>query len=150
MATHLCPQIVSDLHGNPEFVVGNSSDVLGEYKLIKIPAAKLRYFPIIGEYGELPINLEMDNAIGCSYPSDGPLATLEDPRIALLNSWLVGFAGKKLTRGDACLSESEFDLECMGGSFKNCHFWALKFLNTDRNDALHDAVDAIRSAGIAV
>ena len=125
-------------------------DVFGEYKLIKIPVTKLRYFLIIGKPVELPVNSEVDNAIESSYLADGPLATLEDPRIALLNSWLVGFAGKKLTRGDACLSESEFDLECMGGSFKNCHFWALKFLNTDRNDALHDAVDAIRSAGIAV
>ena len=94
LCTHLCPQIVNDLHGhgNPEFVVGNPSDVLGEYKLIKIPVAKLRYFSIIGEYGELLINPEMDNAIGRSYPSDGPLATLEDPKIALLYSWLFGLA----------------------------------------------------------
>ena len=52
--TSMPPQIVNDLHGNPEFVVRNSSDVLGEYNLIKIPLTKLRYFPIIGEYGELP------------------------------------------------------------------------------------------------
>ena len=94
-------------------------DVFGEYKLIKIPVTKLRYFPIIGESDKLPVNLEVDNAIERSYLNNGPLATLEDPRIALLNSWLVGFAGKKLPRGDARLPESASDIECMGGGFKN-------------------------------
>ena len=88
------PQIANDLNGNPEFIVGNSSDVLGEYKLIKIPITKLRYFPIIGKSGELSVNPEVDNAIDGSYLANGPLVTLEDPRIAFLNSWLVGFAGK--------------------------------------------------------
>ena len=112
------PQIVNDLNSKPEFIVGSSSDVLGEYKLIKIPITKLRYFPVIGKSGELPVNLEVDNAIEGSFLADGPLATLEDPRIALLNSWLVGFAGKKLPRGDARLPESASDIECMGGGFK--------------------------------
>ena len=144
------PQIVNDLNGNPEFIVGNSSDVLGEYKLIKIPITKLRYFPIIGESGELPVNPEVDNAIDGSYLADGPLATLEDPRIAFLNTWLVGFEGEKLPCGDARSPESASDMECMGEGFKNLYFWTLKFLSTDRNDALHDALDAIRRAGQAV
>ena len=89
------PQIVNDLNGNPEFIVGNSSDVLGDYKLVKIPITKLRYFPIIGESGELPVNPEVDNAIDGSYLADGPLAILEHPRIVFLNTWLVSFEGKK-------------------------------------------------------
>ena len=144
------PQIVNDLHGKSEFVVGNSSDVLGEYKLIKIPITKLRYFPIIGESGRLPVNPEVDNTIERSYLSNGPLATLEDPRIALLNSWLVGFTGKKLPCGDVRSLESASDMECMGGGFKNWHFWALKHLNTDHNDAFYDAIDAIHCASLAV
>ena len=144
------PKIVNDYNGKPEFIVGNSSDVLGEYKLIKIPVTKLRYFSIIGESGELPVNPEAKNAIERSYLVDGPLATLEDSRIALLNTWLVDFAGKKIPRGDACSPESAPDMKCMGGGFKNWLFWAFKHLNTDRNDALYDAIDAIRRAGLAV
>ena len=99
--------------------MGNSSDVLGEYKLIKIPITKLRYFPIIGKSGELPVNQEVDNAIDGSYLADGPLATLEDLRIAFLNTWLVGFEGKKLPCGDARSPESASDIGCMGEGFKN-------------------------------
>ena len=54
------PSQVYDLHGNPEFIVGISSDVLEEYKLIKIPVTALRYFLIIRESGKLPINPEAD------------------------------------------------------------------------------------------
>ena len=99
--------------------MGNSNDVLGEYKLIKIPVIKLRYFLTIGESGKLPVNPEVDNAIERSYLSDRPLVTLEDPRITFLNSWLVSFAGKKLPRGDAHSTESASNMECMGGGFKN-------------------------------
>ena len=57
------PQVVDDLHGNPEWIVGNSSDVLGEYRLIKIKVSQLRYFPIIGESGLLPVSPEASEAI---------------------------------------------------------------------------------------
>ena len=144
------PQIVDELNGKPEFIVGNSSNILGEYKLIKIPITKLRYFPIIGKSGKLPADLKVDNVIEGAYLADGPLATLEDPRIALLNSWLVGFAESKPPRGDARSPESASDMECMGGGFKDWHFWALKHLNTDRNDAFYDAINAIRRAGLVV
>ena len=144
------PQIVNDLNSKPEFIVGSSSDVLGEYKLIKIPITKLRYFPVIGKSGELPVNLEVDNAIERSYLNNGPLATLEDPRFSLLNSWLVGFAEKKIPRGDARSAKSASDMECMGEGFKNWLFWALKHLNTERNDALNDVIDAACRASLAV
>ena len=88
--------IASGYTSTPEFVVGNSSDVLGEYKLIKIPVTKLRYFPIIAESGKLPVDPEVGDTIERSFLDGTPLATLQDPKVALLNSWLVGFAGNDL------------------------------------------------------
>ena len=41
-------------------------------------------------------------------------------------------------------------MECMGVGLKSWYFWTLKFLSTDRNDALHNALDAIHRAGQAV
>ena len=94
-----------------------------------------------------PINPEEDEAIERSYLSNGTLASLEDPKIAFFTSCLVSFEGKKLPQGDVRSAASAFDMECMGGGFKNWLFWALKPLNTERYDALHDTINAIRRAG---
>ena len=51
----VCPQVVNDIYGNPEWIVGNCSDVLGEFSLIKVHVSKLRYFPIIGQDADLPV-----------------------------------------------------------------------------------------------
>ena len=39
---------------------------------------------------------------------------------------------------------------CIGWGFKNWLFWALKHLNTDHNDALHDPIIATHCAGLVV
>ena len=38
----VCPQVVKDIYGNPELIVGNCTDVLGEFSLIKVNVSKLR------------------------------------------------------------------------------------------------------------
>ena len=111
-------QVVNDLHNNPEWIVGNSRDVLGEYRLIKINVSKLRYFPIIGESGLLPVNPEASEAIKIAHLRGGPLADEEGVHIAALPSWLVAFEGMKLPQGDIRLDESASDLECMGAGYK--------------------------------
>ena len=60
---------------------------------------------------------------------------------------MVGFEGKKLPQGDVRSAESASDIECIGGAFKNWLFWALVHLNTERNDALHDAINATHCVG---
>ena len=129
--------------------MGNASDVLGEYKLLKIPVTKLCYFPIIAESGKLPVKPEVDKTIESSFLDNTPLVSLQNPKVALLNSWLVGFSGKDLPYGNVRSSKSASDMECMGNGYKNWYYWALKHLNTERNDALQDALDAIRRAGVA-
>ena len=104
------PKIVNGLNCNPEFIMGNSSDVFGEYKLIEIPITKSHYFPIIGETGELPVNPEIDNAIDVFLLAGGPLASLKDPRIAFLNTLLVGFGVESLRNGNVRPPESASDM----------------------------------------
>ena len=112
------PQVVNDLHDNPEWIVGNSSDVFGEYHLIKIKVHKLRYFPIIGESRLLPVNPEASEAIKIAHLRGGPLTDEEGVHISTLPSWLVAFKGMKLPQGDIRLDESASDLECMGAGYK--------------------------------
>ena len=52
------PQIHKDLQGNPVEIVGNISDVQGDFSLVKIPVSKLQHFPIFGPDNLLPATPE--------------------------------------------------------------------------------------------
>ena len=141
------PQVVNDLHNNPEWIVGNSSDVLGEYRLIKIKVSQLRYFPIMGESNLLPVNPEASEAVEIARLRGGPLADEENVRIASLPCWLVAYKGMNLPQGDIRSDESASDLECMGAGYKIWYLWALKHVNTDRNDTLQNIIDDVKRDG---
>ena len=42
------PGIYKDLQGNPTKIVGNASDVQGEFRMIKIKIKDLKFFPVMG------------------------------------------------------------------------------------------------------
>ena len=69
----MAPHIINDIYDNPEWIVGNCSDVLGEYRLVKIHVTKLRYFAIMGEGNLLPVNPEMSESIEPSHLRGGAL-----------------------------------------------------------------------------
>ena len=54
------PKVIKDINDNPEYIVGNSSEILWEFCLLKIHVSKLCYFPIIGESCLLPMNPEVN------------------------------------------------------------------------------------------
>ena len=116
-------------------------DVLGGYRLIKINVSKLRYFPIIGESGLLPVNLEANEAIEHSHLRGGALAEEEGAKVASLPSWLVAFKGMKLPQGDIRSDESASDLECIGVWYKIWYLLALKHVNTARNGLLQNMIE---------
>ena len=113
----VCPQVVNDIYGNPEWIVGNCSDVLGEFSLIKVHVSKLRYFAIIGQDADLPVRSEANEAVPTSVLRGGPLASEGGAKIASLPCWLVAFKGSRLPQGDVPSDESDSDMDYMGPGF---------------------------------
>ena len=114
----VAPHIINDIYDNPEWVVGNCSNVLGEFCLVKVRITELRYFAIIGEDNLLPVNTEVSESIERSHLRGGPSAEEQDVKIASLPCWRVAFKGSKLPQGDVRSDESEADMEDMGAGYK--------------------------------
>ena len=64
------PQIHKDLQGNPAEIVGNISNVQGNFSLVNIPVSKLQHFPIFGPDNILPVSTEATAALTASYLSE--------------------------------------------------------------------------------
>ena len=143
----VCPQVVNDIYGKPEWIVGNCSDVLGEFSLLKIHVTKLRYFAIIGQDAVLPVRSEVSESVPTNVLRGGPLATEEGAKIASLPAWLVAFKGSKLPQGDVRSDESEADMDFMGPGYKLWHECALKHMANERNDVLQQFVHDFKAAG---
>ena len=120
----VCPHLVNDINGHPEWIVGNCTDVLGEFSLIKVHISKLRYFPIIGQDNDLPVRSEVNESVPTSALRGGPLTTEDGAKIASLPCWLVAFKGSKLPQGDVRSDKSESDMDYMGTGYKEWHCWA--------------------------
>ena len=117
----VAPHIVNDIYDNPEWIVGNCSDVLGEYRLVKIHVTKLRYFAIMGEGNLLPVNPEVSESIEPSHLRGEPFAEEQDVKIASLPCYLVAFNGSKLPQGDVRSDESEAGMVDMGPGLSLIH-----------------------------
>ena len=74
----VCPHLVNDINGHPEWIVGNCTDVLGEFSLIKVHISKLRYFPIIGQDNDLPVRSEVNESV----PTSALRGGLSPPKMA--------------------------------------------------------------------
>ena len=127
--------------------MGNCTDVLGEFSLIKVHVSKLRYFPVIGQDNILPVYSEVNESVPTSALVGGPLATEDGAKIASLPCWLVAFKGSKLPQDDVCSDEIESDMDYMGTVFKMWHEWALKHLANERNDVLQQLLEDFRAPG---
>ena len=141
------PRIVNDIQDNPEWIVGNCSDVLGEYRLVKVRVSKLRYFGIMGDGNLLPVDPEVSESIEPSHLRRGPFADERDIKIASLPCYLVAFNGSKLPQGDVRSEESQADMVDMGPGYKIWYDWMIQFAGTEKNDVLQNTMEILRTAG---
>ena len=75
-------QVVNGIYDNPEKIVGNCSDVLGECSLVKIHVLELRYFPIIDQSDLLPVNPEVNESVERPHLRGGAFGKIDDAKIA--------------------------------------------------------------------
>ena len=103
------PNIHENLQGEPTEIVGNASDVQGEFCMVKIKIEDLKFFPIMGV--NLPVESEVATPLTASQLSGTPLEGEDQVFIGSLNKWILFYHGMKLPQGDVRTVEESNLLE---------------------------------------
>jgi hypothetical protein len=77
------PRIYENIQGEPTEIVGNASNVQGEFRMVKIKIKDLKLFPIIGV--NLPFDSEVATGLTLKQLAGTPLDGEEDVFIGSLN-----------------------------------------------------------------
>ena len=77
------PSIYENLQGEPTEIVGNASDVQGEFCMVKIKIKDLKFFPIMGV--NLPFETEVTTPLTTKQLTGTPLEGNDEVHIGTLN-----------------------------------------------------------------
>ena len=140
----VAPRVVNNIHDNPELIVGNSSNVLRDYRLIKINVSNIHVF------SSRRVARSSSWNVFCNWAQLrpwGPLAKEDNVNIASPSVWLVTFEENKLLQGDVGSQGSKSDIQCLGAGYNIWYVWMLKCLCTERNDVLQNIIADLWAAG---
>ena len=116
------PSIYENLQGEPTKIVGNASDVQGEFCMVKIKIEDLKFFPIMGV--NLPFESEVATLLTTEQLDGTPLEGEDGVYIGSLNKWIVFCHEMKLPQEDVRIVEdSNFTL----GQLRVAGFFSAKF-----------------------
>ena len=135
------PNIHENLQGEPTEIVGNASDVQGEFCMVKIKIEDLKFFPIMGV--NLPVDSEVATPLTASQLSGTPLEGKDQVFIGSLNKWILFYHGMKLPQGDVRTVEESNLLEALGSGYQLWTSWVVKMLAPAYTDAMLTLVDDI-------
>ena len=120
------PHIHKDLEGNPKLIVGNSSDVKGDFRLVFIKIDDLAYFPIMGVKRELPSVPKAPEALTEDHLLGTTFQGKQDIFICLLPTWIPFYNGQKLPEGDARDESNKEIISTCGEGYQTWQDWNLK------------------------
>ena len=138
------PQVHKDLQGNPFEIVGNISDTQGDFSLVKIPVAKLRFFPIFGPKTLLPVAPEVSSALTADHLKGTPHEGQNDIFVSSLPSWIIIYNGMAAPEGDVRSDESESIMSTLGCGYRNWHKYAVQYTSTSQSDDVLRIIDDIK------
>ena len=106
------PTIYENLQGKPTEILGNASDVQGEFCMVKIKIEDLKFFPIMGV--NLPVESEVATPLTASQLAWTPIVGEDEVYIGSLNEWILFYHGMKLPQGDVRTVEDSNLPEALG------------------------------------
>ena len=132
----VAPKIAKDVQGNPVAFVGNSSNVQGEFQLLSVPIADLRWFPILGDMNILPLPSETGEALTEEHLEDTPLQGDSDVHFASLPVYIPFYMGNELPEGDIRSDDTTMLMSNLGTGY---HIWTLWNVKMNKTE-LHETV----------
>jgi hypothetical protein len=135
------PNIYENLQGEPTEIVGNASDVQGEFCMVKIKIEDLKFFPIMGM--SLPVESEVATPLTAIHLKGTPLEGEEGVFIGSLNKWILFYHGMELPQGDVRTFEDSNLPEALGSGYQLWASWIVRMLAPAYNDAILNLVDDI-------
>ncbi len=102
----LCPLIHFNLAGNPTAFVGNLSNKMGKFSLIKIDVMSIRLIPYIKDKATMDTNLNHGDDMPTDLLSETDLKIFKEPIVGrLIPNFFITYFGKVLPHGN--ISEDE-------------------------------------------
>ena len=129
------------LQGEPSEIVGNASDVQGEFCMVKVKIKDLKFFLIMGV--NLPFESEVATPLTIKQLAGSPLEGKDEVHIGSLNKWILFYHGMKLPQGDVRTVEESNLPEALGSGYQLWMSWIVRMLAPAYNDAILNLVDDI-------
>ena len=146
----VAPKIAKDVQGNPVAFVGNSSNVQGEFQLLSVPIADLRWFPILGDMNTLPLPSETGEALTEEHLEGTPLEGDTDVQFASLPVYIPFYMGNELPEGDIRSDDTTMLMSNLGTGYQIWALWNVKMNKTELHEtALNIQSDIKDSSEIA-
>jgi hypothetical protein len=130
------PQIHFNLAGKPIAFIGNSSNKMGEFSLIKIDITSIRLFPYIKDKATMDVSLNHGDDLPKELLFETNWNNFEEPIVGtLIPNFFITYFGQDLPHGDISDDEIKAKLVRLGTGYE---LWA----NT-ANDAVKKSDDIL-------
>ena len=145
------PRVYKNLRGRPKTIVGNVSNTIGEYSVVRIDISRLRSFAVIGKRSDF----HADHVLGEDIPSDPYLVgtqwvNVEEPIAAtLLPNFFPLYFGHTPIHGDIRSVEVQDQFQVRGRGYE---LWAscamAAFTNLPDINTFLDSIDPPAAEGV--
>jgi hypothetical protein len=116
------PQIHFNLAGEPIAFIGNLSNKMGKFSLIKIDVTPIRLFPYIKDKATMVVSLNHGNDFPKESLSETNCNDFKEPIIGtLIPNFFITYFGQDLPHGDISDHEIKAKLVCLGTGYE---LWA--------------------------
>ena len=145
-----CPHIDRDLMGKPEAIVGNASDIKGEYSLVVIPLSNATHFVTLGKEEQVPEYGRGPSPIPVKYLVNSPWEGQNNIYSSLMPLYIPFYFESEDTEepSDNSLYSQEMG-EYLGDQGFGFGVWHKMAQNARGNDAAAalEVIDAIKEGG---
>jgi hypothetical protein len=113
------PQIYFNLAGNPIAFIGNLSNKIGKFSLIKIDVTFIHLFPCIKNKGTMEVSLNHRDDLPKESLSKTKWNNFEEPIIGtLIPNFFITYFGQDLPHGNISDDEIKTKLVCLGTGYE--------------------------------
>jgi hypothetical protein len=113
------PQIHFNLAGKPIAFIGNSSNKMGEFSLIKIDITSIRLFPYIKHKATMDANLNHGDDLPKKLLSKTNWNNFKEPIVGtLIPNFFITYFGQDLPHGNISDDEIKAKLVCLGTGYE--------------------------------
>jgi hypothetical protein len=117
----LCTQYHFNLAGEPIAFIGNLSNKMGKFSLIKIDVTSIHLFPYIKDKATMDVSLNHGDDLPKESLSETDWNDFEEPIVGtLIPNLFITYFGQDLPNGDISDDEIKAKLVCLGTGYELC------------------------------